>query len=815
MKKSLNASGIKVDNFSLQEYNNKSFLVSENINDLGIFLIPSVGVPGRPQDITGYILTAATEEGKMEWTSGEQFGDVNGPLSSIDNSLVRFDGTSGKIIKDSSVIVDDIGNMNIYGTLNISNEFILGNKITLSSGNPLSDYSLTLPVSVGSAGEILKTDGLGQLYWDSSSSGGSPGGVVGSIQFNKPNGTFNGDTNLIYDDINTLLRLSRPGSDNTNLSFIPSNASVLEVRNTNSGQDAFLTVVGAINSTSNIILGSLGVTTVGTISYTNSSQTLGISNLGSGGIQLSSIGGDISMICNENIVIKNITGTLYKWPTIDATANQVLSAGSIPGTMEWRTTPNSNGNVNDIQLSDGIGGFNSATLGKFTFVDGNPISYLTLGIENGETIIKGQDAVNYNAVGSNLSIFGGSGGTDANGGQISIVTGQGGSISGDSGILTLSTHDSYTNSLTGNIILSSGNGQGGSGFVDIRTGDVSLGNNVKSGDIYIQTGNSVDNDNYSGSIFINAGYSNSGSDLVGNIFIEGSFGNNGSKGGNVTIKGGDNGDIISSYTAGDVFIKGGMGGGINKGGKVSIESGENNDVLLKAASNILLEVGSSQYTWPTIGATANQVLSAGSIPGVMEWITQPMLVYALQAISIQDGVGSNNIDALNLQFLGIPGGTLYKRSSTTALLNNIDFPNFTSSQEEYDPFGIRGDEATGDPSELNIVNKLGSGWYKISINVQHPYSNSLNIPVTNGGSNQSDQGNFCVGIKQGLTGPVPDSLDGQQVEWGFLDSSWLIPETAHYSGINKINVDPLRFIMSANTVNTETFIIRIEIVKYN
>lgn len=738
MKKSLNASGIKVDNFSIKEYNNNSVLTSENTTDLGFFLIPSTGVPGRTQDVTGYILTSATEDGKLEWTSGEQFGDVKGPSSSVNNALVRFDSTSGKLIKNSSVIVDDIGNMNIYGNLNVFNEFILGNKITLSSGNPLSNYSLTLPVGVGSAGEVLKTDGLGQLYWSSSSGGGSPGGVNGSVQYND-NNTFGGDTNFSWDTLNQ--KLSVKGS--------------IELKGSTVGE------IGIYASSS-------------TISYD---------------VILPPTQGNVNTFLQNN-------GT---------------------GALSWAQGSSSSGNLNNIQLSDGIGGFISATEGTFTFVDGNPTSYLTLGIENGEIIIKGQDATNSSAVGSNLSIFGGSGGTDANGGEIILVTGQGGSISGDSGSLSLKTNDCSTNnSITGNVYIETGiNTVGfGSGFLDIKTGDVSGTNNVSSGSIYIQTGESFGDGNYSGNINIIAGNSSSKTDLSGVVFITGGFGKDGTRGGNVTITGGSNGDIISTYTGGDVIIKGGMGGGINQGGKVLIESGENNNVLLKTDTNIIFEVGSSQYTWPITGATANQVLSSGSVPGIMEWIQQPTLIYALQAISIQDGVGSNNVDALNLQYLGIPGGTLYKRSSSIAVLNNIDFPNFTSSQEEYDPFGIRGDEITGDPSELNIVNKLGSGWYKISVNVQHPYSNSLNIPVTNGGTNQSDQGNFCIGIKQGLTGPVPDSLDGQQVEWGFLDSSWLIPETAHYSAINKVNTDPLRFIMSANTVKTETFIIRIEIIKY-
>jgi hypothetical protein len=40
-------------------------------------------------------------------------GDVTGPASSTDNAVVRWDGTSGGLIQDSSVVIDDSGNVGI------------------------------------------------------------------------------------------------------------------------------------------------------------------------------------------------------------------------------------------------------------------------------------------------------------------------------------------------------------------------------------------------------------------------------------------------------------------------------------------------------------------------------------------------------------------------------------------------------------------------------------------------------------------------------------------------------------------------------
>lgn len=45
-------------------------------------------------------------------------GDVVGPSSSTDNAIVRFDLTTGKLIKNSSVTIDDSGNVSTSGTIN-------------------------------------------------------------------------------------------------------------------------------------------------------------------------------------------------------------------------------------------------------------------------------------------------------------------------------------------------------------------------------------------------------------------------------------------------------------------------------------------------------------------------------------------------------------------------------------------------------------------------------------------------------------------------------------------------------------------------
>lgn len=48
-------------------------------------------------------------------------GDVIGPASSADNGVPRFDGTTGKLLQSSGVVIDDTGNIITTGTISGSN----------------------------------------------------------------------------------------------------------------------------------------------------------------------------------------------------------------------------------------------------------------------------------------------------------------------------------------------------------------------------------------------------------------------------------------------------------------------------------------------------------------------------------------------------------------------------------------------------------------------------------------------------------------------------------------------------------------------
>ncbi len=61
-----------------------------------------------------------------------------------------------------------------------------------------ASYTLTLPDDDGSSNDVLKTDGSGNLSWVAQSSGGSPGGSDGQMQYN--NGGSFGGSSLTFTD---------------------------------------------------------------------------------------------------------------------------------------------------------------------------------------------------------------------------------------------------------------------------------------------------------------------------------------------------------------------------------------------------------------------------------------------------------------------------------------------------------------------------------------------------------------------------------------------------------------------------------------
>jgi len=141
-------------------------------------------------------------------------GDVNGPASSTDNAIARFDSTTGKLLQNSSATITDIGQASFVGYAQVtantgagtsgylelqSNDAGSGTKtlrIQPSNAATTSTQTYTFPTDYGSGGYFLQTDGAGQLTWANAGGGGGGGGPVLESQIViSQNYTFTSNTN--------------------------------------------------------------------------------------------------------------------------------------------------------------------------------------------------------------------------------------------------------------------------------------------------------------------------------------------------------------------------------------------------------------------------------------------------------------------------------------------------------------------------------------------------------------------------------------------------------------------------------------------
>lgn len=72
------------------------------------------------------------------WTTPVGAGDVMGPASASDNAMVRFNGTTGKLLQNSLIIVDDSGNLNGINDLGVADDALIGGDLAVTGDTTLN-----------------------------------------------------------------------------------------------------------------------------------------------------------------------------------------------------------------------------------------------------------------------------------------------------------------------------------------------------------------------------------------------------------------------------------------------------------------------------------------------------------------------------------------------------------------------------------------------------------------------------------------------------------------------------------------------------
>jgi hypothetical protein len=137
-----------------------------------------------PAASSGYYLTS-TNTGTLSWNIITGGGDVTGPASSVDGNFAVFDSTTGKIIKESAGASLSAAGIAVFNTslalgvggtttgqLIFRNSGANGFTTTIqASASASANANYTWPQAPGTVGQILATDGSGNLSWTAAGAG--------------------------------------------------------------------------------------------------------------------------------------------------------------------------------------------------------------------------------------------------------------------------------------------------------------------------------------------------------------------------------------------------------------------------------------------------------------------------------------------------------------------------------------------------------------------------------------------------------------------------------------------------------------------
>ena len=761
--------------------------------------------------------------GNLTWGAG---GDVSGPSSSVDNAIARYDGLTGKIIQNSGVTISDTAN--IAGAKTLALDGSTSGTLTLSPAAATVSYTATMPSTQGSAGTYLRNDGTGALTWT------VPGNVTG------PGSSTTNALSRYSDTTGQVLKNS--------VLIVTDTGDLSGVRS--------LVLAGATSGTLTINPAGTTTTYAVTMPPGQGSANTFLKNDGAGNLTWAAGGSITGPVSSTNTALvrwNGIAGTAISDSGVTLSATQDLvgpktigMAGATSGTLTLKpaavtsdytlTMPGGQGGVSTTLINDGSGNLSwgaGGGGGNTDFMIGNlTVTVLTnLTVGNHAPFNQAYQSSNGTATTTNITLDTtspySSGTNTASVGRITLKANLTYTIMGI--IKSLAGVDyygySWYNSDTDVRIGTRGEGFASTSQAASTSSNPSYCTLTPSVDTRIElrltessTGSVVNW--YSGS----AGYG----ETMFSIITGNAASASNSFTGATSLVAGTQG-LVPAPVAGQQtsFLRGDATWGGAFGGSTSLLAGTQGLVPAPVASRDMAELRGNS-TWvnnnytasgaPTVSNDTTQGYGPGSrwtngtqfmnyqcvrsLTGQALWYPQPVLVYAIQAltcVSLASAGGSPNF--LNLSFLTSTGGTTGFRASENTTIN-ASFPNYSggNAKYEYDPCVVRSGVA-----DLNLVSVLGEGYYQITIQIDHPID--ADDPVSNAGV-QGGIGEFRTGICFYPSGTQTG------ISWGRRDADSGVPDTAIYSAMVYIRSNGLRFMIQQTVADAEHFVTQISVVKH-
>lgn len=317
-----NNAAVRFDGTTGKLIKNSTVTIADNgnITTAGTLTAQTISAPNNPATslrtvaigltppVGGQVLKAIDANNAVWAADNAGTGDVVGPATSVDNRITRFDGTTGKLIQESSVTLDDTGNLTGIGNINGRgvDDFVIG--AGTSVVNRVAVYDDATGKRIKSSNVVINGN-------DISSVGTLQGSLVRTSFIESP---ISANIQLIpatgiVNFTNTNIEACNSIQSNTDLTVTATNNIILDPGNIINCTGADVTAVNNLAATS-VTTNDIN-TTVGDLSL-NPAGNIGCNNKDVNGVQ--TLRANISVITNN---ISSTNNTMSINPLIAANFN--------------------------------------------------------------------------------------------------------------------------------------------------------------------------------------------------------------------------------------------------------------------------------------------------------------------------------------------------------------------------------------------------------------------------------------------------------------------------------------------------------------